>query len=356
MDDVGSTVSAKERTRLAQGSVWKIWLKLYVAVIFLFMGFVTLALYLFLDVQSEANEVRAMALNLRIVRLIKTFTHEAQGERGVSALWIATRGVDEAPIAHRGRVDTAVRGFTDFIDSNLHYLDRDILGDLAGIQHFIERLPAIRGAVDAMPSSPDAVVAALTRGIADSHDVVVKLATRISLTRLAFAALAVADVLDMKEALDTQGGAFSVALSAGPLPPRSVMLLHAFTEEFDGLTENLLAKVFYLTLPKMNFSPAHPPPPTIRCARRTDVRTNDSSSSVQCGCHAETRPGSGGVSAQRGLTLFCISEFHMTLCHTDPIMGFRQKSWCLCVPPITKEAYVCRGKTTDLDSNPTFSV
>ena len=246
VNDVGSAVS-KERTRLSKGSMWGMWLKLYFALILLFVGYVTLSLYFFLDVQSEANEIRVMALNLRIVSLIKSFTHEVQAERGVSALWIAARRHDKGPVAQRGRVDAASRGLLAFIDGNLPHLDRGILRDLAVVQHFIERLPAIRGTIDALPGSPDAVVAALTCGIADSHDVVVKLATRVSLTGLAFAALAVADVLDMKEALHVQCMAFSVALSTGPLPPRSVMLLHAFAEEIDSLTENLLAKVLYLS-------------------------------------------------------------------------------------------------------------
>ena len=95
---------------------------------------------------------------------------------------------------------------------------------LAIIQDFIATLPDIRSAVDAMPPSPAKTFQAYTTGIERSHAIVVRLAASATLRRLAFLALTVADLLDVKEGLGRNRGKFSAVLSKGELPVESVMV------------------------------------------------------------------------------------------------------------------------------------
>ena len=161
----------------------------------------------------------------RCIRLINTFTHSTQLERGVSASWVASQGANNnPPIKQRIGADAAAGNLTAFFKANLEKLDLHIVKRLSLVLDFIESRAVIREKVDLLPATPTATFNAYTEGIVLCHDTVVMLAEVASLKSVAFRTLAITDLLEMKEGLGKHRGGFSAKLSKGELTVKSVMV------------------------------------------------------------------------------------------------------------------------------------
>ena len=159
------------------------------------------------------------------MRLINSFTHQTQLERGISASWVATGGGNgNPPYKQRLKVDAAAKNLTEFISTNMAHLKRRVLVTLALLKDFVGSIPGIRRAVDAMPPSPAKTFQAYTDGIVLAHDLVVRLAGSATLRKLAFTALSIVDMLELKEAMGRNRGKFSALLSKGVLELPAVMV------------------------------------------------------------------------------------------------------------------------------------